>query len=123
MGPSFWTWRPYIPLALEGFQIYKGPGDGVIAQIGLVLLQQTIAYLGVFSFRNGVFDIGLLQAVESNDDAINLREGIIQILFRGGLCKLHFLGQVHINSGCASRLVVGSWKMAGMKFQERIRTG
>lgn len=32
------TWTSYIPLALEGFQIDKRPGDGIIAQVGLVLL-------------------------------------------------------------------------------------
>lgn len=53
-------WRPYIPLALERFQVYEGPGDRVIAQIGLVLLQQTPAYLSVFCFGNGVFDVRLL---------------------------------------------------------------
>ena len=35
---SLSTRRSYIPLTLERFQVYKGPGDSVITQVGLVLL-------------------------------------------------------------------------------------
>lgn len=81
-GGRFGSWRSYIPLALERLQIHERAGDSVIAQIGLVLLQQTSAYLRVFSFGNGVFDVGLLQAIKGYDDAVNLCKGIIQILLR-----------------------------------------
>lgn len=81
-----------MPLALERFQICKGPRDSVIAQIGFVLLQQATAYLGVFCFGYRVFDVRLLQAIQGDDDAVNLCEGIIQIPFRSCLGQLHFLG-------------------------------
>lgn len=84
-------WRAYIPLQLEPLQIPKRRSDRVIRQITLVLPQQAVACLGVLGLLDRVAQVGLLQRIEGDDDAVYLRERFVQIAFCGIVGELHFL--------------------------------
>lgn len=73
----------YIPCPLEGFQIHELAGDGFVAQVGFVLLQQPAADFGVFGLRDGVFDVGFFETVERDDDAVDFGEGVVEVALRG----------------------------------------
>jgi len=60
-------------------------------KIGLVLLQQSAARLGVLFLRHGILKIGLFESVEGNDNAIDFGQRLIEIPFSGRRSKFDFL--------------------------------
>jgi hypothetical protein len=46
-------------------------------QIRLVLLEQPVACVCVFGFRDGVFQVGLFQSIEGYDYAVDFGKGIV----------------------------------------------
>ena len=85
MTPGGWVlpWIAYIPFPFKGFKIHELSTDILVAQVRFILLQQPTAYLRIFSFRDGIFDVGLFEAVERDDDAVDLRKGVVQVSFGG----------------------------------------
>jgi hypothetical protein len=53
----------YIPLALESLQVNELPRNSIIGEDSFVLLQQSIADLGVIAFRDCIFEVCLLNFV------------------------------------------------------------
>ena len=78
----------HIPLPLEGLQVPKSLGYGLVTQDGFVLLEEAVADFSVLGFRDGVFCIRLFEAIEGDNDAVDLREGIIEIALGG--CSSEF---------------------------------
>lgn len=74
-----WGKRTYIPLRFECFQVHKRVGNALVAEIGFVLLQEPSAELGVFIFGNGVLDIGLLETLECDDDAVDFGKRVVEV--------------------------------------------
>jgi len=73
----------YIPLAHERVDVAEGSRYCLILKIGLVLLQQSAARLGVLFLRHGILKIGLFESVEGNDNAIDFGQRLIEIPFSG----------------------------------------
>lgn len=84
-GPS------YIPIPLESLQVDEFIRDRLIAEGGLVLLQQTAARLRVLGFGDRVLDVGLFEPVERDDDAVDDGEGVVEIALGGVGGELDFL--------------------------------
>jgi hypothetical protein len=59
----------YIPLRLELLEPHKRLCHRLVGKDGLVLLQRPLAYLGVIRFGDSIFEEGLLQLVQGDDDA------------------------------------------------------
>lgn len=80
-----------IPLRLERFYIHKLRRDNLIGQYRLVLLQQTVAYLGVVGFLDGIFQICLFELVECDYDTEYFSKGVLQVALSSRICKFDFL--------------------------------
>ena len=91
----------YIPLPLKSLEIHKGTGDVLIVQVRFVLLEQPVAEVGVLGLGDGVLDVGLLQPVERDDDAVDLRQRVLEIPLGCCFGKLDFL--LGTSGFCVSR--------------------
>lgn len=81
----------YIPLGLELFQPHKGIGDGLIGEDGSVLLQRPLADLSVLGFGDGIFEKGLLELVDGDNDAEDLSQRFLEVALCACLCEFDFL--------------------------------
>ena len=81
----------YTPFPLEGLEIHKLLCDSLVAQAGLVLLQQPGANLRVFGFRQAVFDVGLFETVERDDYAVDFGNRVPQVALGGCGPEFDFL--------------------------------
>lgn len=83
----------YLPLFRKLVQSAKCLRDRLIGKIGLVLLHQAVACLGVVGFGDGVFEVGLFYGVERDDDAVDLGQRVVQVALGIGRGELDFLGR------------------------------
>ena len=67
----------YLPLFRKLVQSAKCLRDRLIGKIGLVLLHQPVACLGVVGFGYGVLQIALLERIQGHDDAIYFSERVV----------------------------------------------
>lgn len=81
----------YIPLGLELLQPDKGICDSLVGEDGPILLQRSLANLGVVGFRDRIFKKGLLQLVNGDDDTKDLGQGLLEVALGACLGKLYFL--------------------------------
>jgi hypothetical protein len=81
----------YIPFLLEGLKIAKSARDRLVCQVGLVLLQQAAARLGVVGFGDRVLEVRLLEAVKGDDDAVDFGERIVEVALGVGGGQLDLL--------------------------------
>jgi hypothetical protein len=95
----------YIPLPLECLQIAKSSRNGFICEVRLVLLEQSATCLGIIPLWNGVFKIGFLDRIKSNDYAIYLGQGIVEVSF-GIVCRQLDLLRGSATTGAVDDLIV-----------------
>ena len=81
----------YIPLSFECIQIDELPHHIVIAQRRFILLKQTAAYLRILDFEDGVLDVGFLETIKSDYDAVDLGERVIDFSFGSAIGKFYLL--------------------------------
>ena len=67
----------YTPLRLEAFQISEDSCNIFIGKIGLVLLEEAVACLGVLSDRDRVLQVGPLEGIKRDYDAVDLCKRLI----------------------------------------------
>lgn len=90
----------HIPLGLELLQALKLARYALVGQQRLVLAQRALANLRVLGLGDGIFEEGLFELVERDDDAEELREGVLQVALGSGVGELHFLWE----AGCQREL-------------------
>jgi hypothetical protein len=95
----------HIPFGLEVLEAAEGPRNGLFGKDGLVLLQRSVAYLGVVGFGYRVFEKGLFELVESDDDAEELGERVLKVALGASVCQFNFLEMTSDVSG------VGVWSI------------
>lgn len=81
----------YLPLFRKLIQSAKCLRDCLIGKIGLVLLHQPVACLGVVGFGDGVLQVGLLYGIERDDDAVDLGQRVVQVALCIGCRQFDFL--------------------------------
>ncbi len=81
----------YIPSSLKALEVFKLTFHILTTEQRLILLKQPSASLNVINLGDGIADICLLDAIESHDDAIDLRQRVPEIPLRRARCKLDLL--------------------------------
>ena len=91
----------YVPLALEGFQLPVLPCHALVAQDVVVLLQEPAAHVRVLGLRDRVLDVGFLEPIERDNDAVDFGEGVVEVPLGGREGELDFLGRGRfVRQGC-----------------------
>ena len=90
----------YTPSRLEGIEIFEFRSHPLVAEIALVLLQQSRTQLRVLSIRYTVFVEGLLKPVERDDDAVDLSQRVEKIAIRSMGWELELFVEA---DGCRER--------------------
>jgi hypothetical protein len=88
---SRWQVETYIPLGLELLQSYKRLSYRLVGDQRLVLLQRTLADLGVVGLWDGILEESFLELVDGDNDAEYFGKRVLQIAFGPRISELDFL--------------------------------
>lgn len=75
-------------------QVTESFCDSLVRQIGLVLLQEPTACLGVVALIDGILEEGLFEAIKRDDDAVYLSERVVEVALGAGGGQFGFLVEV-----------------------------
>jgi hypothetical protein len=84
-------YNTHIPFRLELFQPDKCLCDSLVRQDRLVLLQGSLANLGVVGLGDGILEEGFFELVKSHEDAEDLGQGVLEVALSACLGELHLL--------------------------------
>jgi hypothetical protein len=69
----------HIPLPRELVQVAKRPRDCIVGKVGLVLLHEPAACLGVVGFGDGVLQVSLFYRIQRDNNTVYLGERVVQV--------------------------------------------